>query len=489
MNFFVIRGKEIRVSRFDRNMVKQDKTNIFVNNLGSNVTHKKLYELFAPFGEIFSCKLAKDLEEKSKGFGFVQFKEIASTEKAIKEMDGKEFEGRKLKVAPYKKRDPSERAATTYNNIYVKNLPPSIKAKDTLSGLFSKYGEQISTYVSSSTLNGKENFYGFVCFKDPAAAAKAVEEMNNHEIEGVVLYVAKAVSKDQRAREKYSKKEKMREESRKFTLYVKSIMGEPLNEALIREKLGFAGEIKSVSIPVRTAGLDQPINGPVAFVVFTKEEEAQKAARENHAAEFEVNPLESKEQRREKRKNVRGPGISGYGSMFPGAFPMASSRMPWMGGMPYGRGGRRPMRGDYQSGRSRGPRQGTRMPFNPVNYMRPEDPAFMGPGGPMPMMPPMYQMRFSGHPNPMMPPRAMPPFMAGMPGMPGMSGMPGMPGMPVMSGMPVAPMMSFPGAPPPQMGPSMPAAEQSEEHNTDADPRERFGEELYNKIVQLPQDK
>lgn len=72
---------------------------IFVGNLSFNVTDQDLSQMFAEFGEISEAVLIKNkLNGRSKGFGFVTFKDDASAAKAVESMNGKEVMGRALTV-------------------------------------------------------------------------------------------------------------------------------------------------------------------------------------------------------------------------------------------------------------------------------------------------------------------------------------------------------------------------------------------------------
>lgn len=72
---------------------------IYVGNLPWNVTKVILENLFSGFGQIEDALvIANKFTRRSRGFGFVAFKEDSSAEKAIKEMHGKEIEGRLLVV-------------------------------------------------------------------------------------------------------------------------------------------------------------------------------------------------------------------------------------------------------------------------------------------------------------------------------------------------------------------------------------------------------
>ncbi len=72
---------------------------VYVGNLPFTVEQEKLKELFASYGEIEEAIVIADkFSGRSKGFGFVTFKDEESAKKAIAEMNDKEIEGRKLKV-------------------------------------------------------------------------------------------------------------------------------------------------------------------------------------------------------------------------------------------------------------------------------------------------------------------------------------------------------------------------------------------------------
>ena len=70
---------------------------LYIGNLPYSVNDDKLREMFAQFGNIVSATVIMDREtNRSKGFGFVEFENDADADKAQKDMDGKEIEGRTL---------------------------------------------------------------------------------------------------------------------------------------------------------------------------------------------------------------------------------------------------------------------------------------------------------------------------------------------------------------------------------------------------------
>ena len=72
---------------------------VYVGNLSFNIDDEKLREIFSKFGDVEEATIIKDkYSGRSKGFGFVTFSDDAAANKAIKEMNDKEVDGRALKV-------------------------------------------------------------------------------------------------------------------------------------------------------------------------------------------------------------------------------------------------------------------------------------------------------------------------------------------------------------------------------------------------------
>jgi len=79
--------------------------NLYVGNLSFDVNDESLRGLFAQHGEVDSARVITDRESgRSRGFGFVEM--VSGGNEAISALDGKEFEGRALKVNEAKPREP-----------------------------------------------------------------------------------------------------------------------------------------------------------------------------------------------------------------------------------------------------------------------------------------------------------------------------------------------------------------------------------------------
>lgn len=72
--------------------------NIYVGNLPFNTTAGDLETLFGEYGSVDSAAIINDRETgRSRGFGFVEMENEAGA-RAIEELDGKDYNGRNLKV-------------------------------------------------------------------------------------------------------------------------------------------------------------------------------------------------------------------------------------------------------------------------------------------------------------------------------------------------------------------------------------------------------
>lgn len=73
--------------------------NIYVGNLNYKVNGDRLKVVFGEFGEVSSAVVITDkFTGKSKGFGFVTMDNDSDAQRAIAELNGKDFEGRQMVV-------------------------------------------------------------------------------------------------------------------------------------------------------------------------------------------------------------------------------------------------------------------------------------------------------------------------------------------------------------------------------------------------------
>ncbi len=84
---------------------------LYVGNLSFNTTEGDLQEYFSKVGTVVSCTVIMDkYTNKSRGFAFVEMGSQDEANKAIAECNGKDFQGRALKVNEAKPREDKPRS-------------------------------------------------------------------------------------------------------------------------------------------------------------------------------------------------------------------------------------------------------------------------------------------------------------------------------------------------------------------------------------------
>lgn len=217
VNNMLLNDKKVYVGRFMTKTQRAEAygsankrfTNVFVKNFGDVMDDVKLKEMFEKYGEITSAVVAKGDDGKSKGHGFINFKDAQSAELAVREMHDSDFNGKKLFVGRFQKK--FERASALKKmheekkqernnrymgiNLYIKNLDDTID-DERLRKEFVSFGTITSAKVMLE--NGRSKGFGFVCFSAPEEATKAVTDMNGRIVGSKPLYVALAQRKEDR---------------------------------------------------------------------------------------------------------------------------------------------------------------------------------------------------------------------------------------------------------------------------------------------------
>jgi len=90
---------------------------LYVGGLSYDTTEATLKETFAGAGTVESATIIIDkMTNRSKGFGFVEMSTDEEAQKAIEMFDGKELDGRTVKVNEAKPMEPRAPRTGGYNN-------------------------------------------------------------------------------------------------------------------------------------------------------------------------------------------------------------------------------------------------------------------------------------------------------------------------------------------------------------------------------------
>lgn len=246
-----------------------------------------MHDIFSQFGPIKSLKVSLTPEYDSNGYGFICFENPDSATAALQATEAKKLpEG--VEAYMFKPRDNKSSMRKLINNIYVKNLPAGM-SDEQVRKLFEPYGAIKSMFLKESEFGR----FGFVCYDDPenknkeygpACASKAIEALNEKDMEGSKLVVRCALSKLERDAEKKRETIRYKTSKKRCNLFVKNFPATWKKEQI--EKL-FAqfGEIEKVR-------LDQGKSGNAfAFVCFKEPNDAAKAKQNLHNHNLEGKTL------------------------------------------------------------------------------------------------------------------------------------------------------------------------------------------------------
>lgn len=270
MNSELMKGKPMRI----KPMWTQDTPpagggNIFIKNLDESVDSKALREAFSSYGEILATKVMTDENGKSKGYGFVQFKNEEAVDEAIARGNGIIICGKVISVEKYVPPKENEDKTSHMQNVYIKNFGTDLDS-DKLKEMFEVFGKILSAIVMTDE-NGKSKGFGFVSFETCESAEKAIKEMNGKNVNGKILYVGQAQKKADRMAELKQKFEQLKVD-RKVNVYVKNLDDIIDDDILFKEFAPF-GNITSAKVMTNEHGLSKGFG----FVCFSTPEEASAA--------------------------------------------------------------------------------------------------------------------------------------------------------------------------------------------------------------------
>lgn len=248
-NMNKIKGKTVRVmwDERDNSLRYSSGANIFIKNIPFEVKPREFYELFLSFGDISSSKLPED-ENGHLGYGYINYYNAESANKAIATTDGKEFWGSKLDVKYFQKKNERHGAYPASNNsVYIKNLPASYSEKD-LKSLCQPFGEILMAKISQDDFG---RISAIVSFVKEESSQKAKNAINGMKIKDQELFADFLMNKQERKKVLSSKimdqNYKLNEQYKLCNLHIRNIPYHAKEEDLTEAFKKF-GEIKSVKI-------------------------------------------------------------------------------------------------------------------------------------------------------------------------------------------------------------------------------------------------
>lgn len=256
---------------FAQNHMSRIDTCLYVGNLSPLITEEMLFTDFSVFGLLVSIRIMKDLYlRESRGFGYVTFADLASAQRAQRELNGKEMFKRELRV---------HFKINTKNlnqevNFVIKNIAKNISSRQLIQEC-THFGDVVSCFVKKE--ENKEGVmehlgYGYVQFEKLEDGNRFFAEFNDRELNGKKVLVERFVPSN------------IREKAECSNLYIKqfpkSWNKERIDQFLTTE-FESCGEITSIGV------FESKANSFYAFVAFGKGSSAELAI-----TKFDKMPLE-----------------------------------------------------------------------------------------------------------------------------------------------------------------------------------------------------
>ncbi|XP_066892021.1 heterogeneous nuclear ribonucleoprotein D0 isoform X4 [Kogia breviceps] len=178
-------------AKIDASKNEEDEGKMFIGGLSWDTTKKDLKDYFSKFGEVVDCTLKLDpITGRSRGFGFVLFKESESVDKV---MDQKEHKLNGKVIDP--KRAKAMKTKEPVKKIFVGGLSPDTP-EEKIREYFGGFGEVESIELPMDNKTNKRRGFCFITFKEEDPVKKIMEK-KYHNVGLSKCEIKVAMSKEQ----------------------------------------------------------------------------------------------------------------------------------------------------------------------------------------------------------------------------------------------------------------------------------------------------
>ncbi|XP_041527072.1 heterogeneous nuclear ribonucleoprotein D0 isoform X4 [Microtus oregoni] len=182
---------EAEGAKIDASKNEEDEGKMFIGGLSWDTTKKDLKDYFSKFGEVVDCTLKLDpITGRSRGFGFVLFKESESVDKV---MDQKEHKLNGKVIDP--KRAKAMKTKEPVKKIFVGGLSPDTP-EEKIREYFGGFGEVESIELPMDNKTNKRRGFCFITFKEEEPVKKIMEK-KYHNVGLSKCEIKVAMSKEQ----------------------------------------------------------------------------------------------------------------------------------------------------------------------------------------------------------------------------------------------------------------------------------------------------
>ncbi|XP_030069415.1 heterogeneous nuclear ribonucleoprotein A/B [Microcaecilia unicolor] len=175
---------------------EEDAGKMFVGGLSWDTSKKDLKDYFSKFGEVVDCTIKMDPNTgRSRGFGFILFKEAASVDKVLEQKEHR-LDGRLIdpKKAMAMKKDPVKK-------IFVGGLNPEA-TEEKIREYFGGFGEIEAIELPMDPKTNKRRGFVFITFKEEDPVKKILEK-KYHNVSGSKCEIKVAQPKEVYQQQQY----------------------------------------------------------------------------------------------------------------------------------------------------------------------------------------------------------------------------------------------------------------------------------------------
>ena len=192
MNQKKLQNKIIRIVRDERDFLhknKDSKNNLYVKGIPKNKDPREIFEYFWKFGDVFSFKVNEDEKDDQTKNALLTYYKEEDAKKSMDETNNKKIWNSDMEVQYRKNNGDKGYYNYNYNNrnnlkININNLPENYTEKD-IEELCKDFGKCEIVDIK----NNQKGKYAIVKLSTEAQVKKAIEQLNNKEIDSKKLFV------------------------------------------------------------------------------------------------------------------------------------------------------------------------------------------------------------------------------------------------------------------------------------------------------------
>jgi len=246
---------------------------VFIGGLPRDITEDDLRELCEPLGEIYEVRLTKDKDTKeNKGFAFVTFTDKDAAQRAIEDVQDREYKGRTLRCS----------LSQAKHRLFVGNVPKGLSEEE-LTNVIKGQGPGVVNIEMFKDQHGPNRNRGFlfVEYYNHACADYARQKLSSRDfkVDGSLLTVSWAEPKGSTDPSSAAAQVK--------TIYVKNLP-ENVSKEKIKDLFDKHGEVTKIVLPPAKAGHKRDFG----FVHFAERSSALKAVKGSEKYEIDGQVLE-----------------------------------------------------------------------------------------------------------------------------------------------------------------------------------------------------